>query len=127
MSDITRRRMMGRAAAAAAGIMLAVPATQAFAAESAQTGATSHGEHGDYPGIRPFDEIYQGRRIEGRLTSGHGGHHDFGIEVYIDGRMLHIMPRAWGWVSVMNHYEVFDTPYDTALAAVRALQGANLV
>ncbi|WP_058046339.1 apotyrosinase chaperone MelC1 [Streptomyces roseifaciens] len=121
MSDLTRRRMLGRTAAAAAGIVLAGPAAQAFAAES------GHDHHGNGSGHRPFDEIYEGRRIEGRLTSGSGGHHDFGIAVFVDGRPLHIMPRGNGWISVMNHYEVFASPYEVTRAAVRALRGVNLV
>ncbi|MEH6378141.1 tyrosinase family oxidase copper chaperone [Streptomyces sp. KLMMK] len=122
MSDLTRRRMLGRTAAAAAGIVLAGPAAQALAAES---GHDHHGHEGG--GHQPFDEIYEGRRIEGRLTSGSGGHHDFGIAVFVDGRPLHIMPRGNGWISVMNHYEVFASPYEVTRAAVRALRGANLV
>ncbi|MEU1817565.1 tyrosinase family oxidase copper chaperone [Streptomyces roseifaciens] len=121
MSDLTRRRMLGRTAAAAAGIVLAGPAAQALAADG------GHDHHGHGSGHQPFDEIYEGRRIEGRLTSGSGGHHDFGIAVFVDGRPLHIMPRGNGWISVMNHYEVFASPYEVTRAAVRALRGVNLV
>ncbi|MGK5733995.1 apotyrosinase chaperone MelC1 [Streptomyces sp. URMC 124] len=122
MSDLTRRRVLGRTAAAAAAIVLAGPAAQAFAAEN------EHDHHGhEAGGHRPFDEIYEGRRIEGRLTSGSGGHHDFGIAVFVDGRPLHIMPRGNGWISVMNHYEVFASPHEVTRAAVRALRGARLV
>ncbi|MFE0047915.1 apotyrosinase chaperone MelC1 [Streptomyces albireticuli] len=125
MSDLTRRRMLGRTAAVAAGIALAAPAAQAMAADGA-TSAAGH-EHGHQTGgHQPFDEVYEGRRIEGRLTAG-GGHHDFGIAVFVDGRPLHIMPRGNGWISVMNHYEVFDSPYEVTRAAVRALRGVNLV
>lgn len=110
----------------AAAVVIAAPAAQAVAAaQPAATApaATGHEHHHSY---QPFDEIYEGRRIEGRVTSG-AGHHDFGFAVFIDGRELHIMPRAHGWISVINHYEVFDSPYDAVRAAVVALRGANLV
>lgn len=126
MSDLTRRRMLGRTAAVAAGIALAAPAAQAMAADAGTPAAGHEHDHHTGGGHQPFDEVYEGRRIEGRLTAG-GGHHDFGIAVFVDGRPLHIMPRGNGWISVMNHYEVFDSPYEVTRAAVRALRGVNLV
>ncbi|WNF25453.1 tyrosinase cofactor [Streptomyces sp. C11-1] len=122
MSRITRRRALGASAGALAGLAVAgvasaagpsaTPAPRATAAERAA-----------------FDEVYQGRRIQG-APSHHGGHHDHGsgYQVHIDGKELHVMRNADGtWISVVNHYETFATPLAVARAAVAELQGAALV
>ncbi|PCG83065.1 tyrosinase [Streptomyces sp. WZ.A104] len=122
MSRITRRRALGASAGALAGLAVAgvaraagpsaTPAPRATAAERAS-----------------FDEVYQGRRIQG-APSHHGGHHDHGsgYQVHIDGKELHVMRNADGtWISVVNHYETFATPLAVARAAVAELQGAALV
>jgi hypothetical protein len=48
--------------------------------------------------------------------------------VRVDGEELHVMRNADGtWISVINHYEPLATPRAVARAAVRELQGAQLV
>ncbi|MGW8763723.1 apotyrosinase chaperone MelC1 [Streptomyces sp. NPDC055815] len=122
MSSITRRRALGvaaGAAGAAAGLALAGPAAAAPGAAAPAAAPSS------------FDEVYQGRRIQGGPSHGgghHGGHHGGGYSVTIDGEELHVMRNADGtWISVINHYEPVATPRAVARAAVRELQGAPLV
>ncbi|GBQ02774.1 tyrosinase [Streptomyces spongiicola] len=131
MSGITRRRALGAAAGAAAGLAAAGAAHAAIRTtdprpQHALGGATA------VPGS--FDEVYQGRRIQGHPTH-HGGHgggrhggHDAGYTVRVDGEELHVMRNADGtWISVVNHYEPRATPRALARAAVTELQGAALV
>ncbi|WP_406398110.1 tyrosinase cofactor [Streptomyces sp. NBC_00879] len=124
MPELTRRRALGAVAGAAAAV--AVAGTTAAAA---RTGRTVPG-----PSAEPasFDEVFQGRRIQGAPSEagGHhgGGHHGGGFAVHIDGEELHVMRNADGtWISVVNHYETFATPRAVARAAVAELQGAALV
>lgn len=124
MTTITRRRALGVAASAAAGLA----AGRALTAPTQASAASAH------PGTAPeeFDEIYLGRHIQGAATRG-GGHHGHeghggGYAVRVDGRELHVMRNADGtWISVINHYEPLATPRAVARAAVRELQGAPLV
>ncbi|MFF8293352.1 tyrosinase cofactor [Streptomyces sp. NPDC016309] len=124
MSTITRRRALGVAASAATGLVAARALTTPAQAAPARRAS----------GPETFDEIYQGRRIQGGPTGGghhggghHGGHGD-GYAVHIDGQELHVMRNADGtWISVINHYEPLATPRAVARAAVRELQGAPLV
>ncbi|MFF3837553.1 tyrosinase cofactor [Streptomyces sp. NPDC001930] len=123
MSSITRRRALGvaaGAAGAAAGLALAGSAL----ADAPRAAAPAAGP-------ASFDEVYQGRRIQGGPAHGgghHGGHHGGGYSVTIDGEELHVMQNADGtWISVINHYEPVATPKSLARAAVRELQGAPLV
>ncbi|MEU4492271.1 tyrosinase cofactor [Streptomyces sp. NPDC023998] len=130
MPEITRRRALGAAAGAAAA--LAVAGTAAAAVRTVPTAGDP----------ASFDEVYQGRRIQGAPSpggghggheghgGGHGGHggHGGGYTVRIDGEELHVMRNADGtWISVVNHYETFATPRAVARAAVLELQGAQLV
>ncbi|MFC7260010.1 apotyrosinase chaperone MelC1 [Streptomyces lutosisoli] len=117
MPELTRRRALAAAAA------LAVAAgTQAATAPTASAAEHHHG------GPDPFDEVYRGRRIEGRPVSGGGHHHDAGYTVFIDGVELHVMRNADGtWISVVSHYDPVPTPRAAARAAVVELQGAPLV
>ncbi|MEV6974126.1 tyrosinase cofactor [Kitasatospora sp. NPDC093806] len=129
-TDLTRRRMLQGAAAAltvAAGtVVIGVAGPGGGAATAADPGASEG-----------FDEVFQGRRIQGRPTSGggqHGSHGSTGagtgtgFEVTIDGDELHMMRNADGtWISVVNHYQTFATPRALARAAVNDLQGATLV
>ncbi|GHE81345.1 hypothetical protein GCM10018785_56670 [Streptomyces longispororuber] len=124
MSGITRRRALGAAASAAAGL------TAVAAAHSPAQAATphDHGRSGQEPGS--FDEVYLGRRIQGGPShgGGHHGDHGTGYSVRIDGDELHVMRNADGtWISVVNHYEPQATPRALARAAVVELQGAALV
>lgn len=153
MSRPTRRQVLHGSAAALAGAALTAPA--AFADTPAAR--PTHG-HGHAPGSRrsggqempePFDEMYQGRHIEG-WPADVGGAHDAGQQshggqaehhsgqagphegmdfvVRIDNDDLHVMRNMDGtWISLVNHYETFTTPRALARAAVRQLQGADLV
>ncbi|MBB1243292.1 tyrosinase cofactor [Streptomyces durbertensis] len=148
MSQVSRRTVLGATAGTLAG--LAVAGSSALGAGLAR--ATSSDSHRPpSTGLRPFDEVYRGRRIKGTPTtddgghhdphagheghSGHGGHaghggqaHDFGYRVTVDGEELHVMRNADGtWISVVNHYETYPEPRALARAAVVELQGAALV
>ncbi|MER5459840.1 MULTISPECIES: apotyrosinase chaperone MelC1 [unclassified Streptomyces] len=128
MPELTRRRALGAAASALAGLAVADLATAASAQPAAAAPNASD--------PAPFDEVYQGRRIQGAPSHG-GGHHGGGhhgngehggYAVRIDGDELHVMRNADGtWISVVNHYEPFATPRAVARAAVVELQGAELV
>ncbi|WP_405486062.1 tyrosinase cofactor [Streptomyces sp. NBC_00096] len=129
MKKITRRQALGSTVGALAALGLA--------------GATAHAA---VTGSRPaepatpagtIDEVYQGRHIRitpaatgmDHHTGHHAGHDMTGMPtVLIDGRALHVMQNADGtWISVVNHYETFADPLPLARAAVRELQGADLV
>ncbi|MFC7842589.1 tyrosinase cofactor [Streptomyces sp. NPDC057382] len=119
MPELTRRRALTAAAAlatatAAATLPAAVPAQAA-------------GHHGTTPGS--FDEVYKGRRIQGRPAVGSGHHHHgAGYAVFVDGVELHVMRNADGsWISVVSHYAPVPTPRAAARAAVDELQGAPLL
>ncbi|WEO99258.1 tyrosinase cofactor [Streptomyces sp. FXJ1.172] len=124
MPDISRRRALTAAAA------LAATATAATVVAPAAT-AADH-EH-PMPMPQPpghFDEVYKGRRIQGRPMSGGGHHHEHGggFEVLVDGVQLHVMRNADGtWISVVSHYAPVATPRAAARAAVDELQGAPLL
>ncbi|WP_433447923.1 apotyrosinase chaperone MelC1 [Streptomyces sp. CA-142005] len=122
MPDITRRRALTATAALAA--TAAVTTLVAPAASAA-----GHGRPMPMP--ESFDEVYRGRRIQGRPMTGPGGHHHEhggGYEVLIDGVQLHVMRNADGsWISVVSHYDPVPTPRAAARAAVDELQGAPLL
>ncbi|AWT41353.1 MULTISPECIES: apotyrosinase chaperone MelC1 [Streptomyces] len=118
MPELSRRRALGAAAALAAG----TAAAQALTATQASAADHQHGSPA------PFDEVYKGRRIEGRPVSGGGHHHGGGYGVFIDGVELHVMRNADGsWISVVSHYDPVATPRAAARAAVDELQGARLL
>ncbi|MDX3530781.1 tyrosinase cofactor [Streptomyces sp. ID05-39B] len=124
MPELSRRRALTTAAALAAS---AATATGTAAAHSAN--ATPSGSP-DSPDA--FDEVYKGRRIQGRPASGGGhhggGHHGGGYAVFVDGVELHVMRNADGsWISVISHYAPVPTPRAAARAAVDELQGARLL
>ncbi|MFI1000247.1 tyrosinase cofactor [Streptomyces galbus] len=134
MSGLTRRRALG----AAAALTSAVAVTAAVTTPASATGqghghdpstgpADGHG-HG---APAPFDEVYRGRRIQGRPADGgghHGAHHGAGYAVFVDGAELHVMRNADGtWISVVSHYDPVPTPRAAARAAVDELQGARLL
>ncbi|ARP73609.1 tyrosinase [Streptomyces pluripotens] len=141
MPDITRRRALTAAAAlaATAGAVTAVapdalavtrsspdtPGTRGLPGASA---ATTTGREHTVPAA--FDEVYRGRRIQGRPSSEGGHHHEHGggYAVFVDGMQLHVMRNADGtWISVVSHYDPVATPHDAARAAVNELQGAALL
>ncbi|MGW2025825.1 apotyrosinase chaperone MelC1 [Streptomyces decoyicus] len=159
MSRPTRRQVLHGSAAALAGAVLAAPVALADTAVARPAAGHGHPEGHKAPGghemPEPFDEVYQGRHIEGwpadeeaPENGGHGGHggrasrggrahsqggqagpHDgMDFVVRIDNDDLHVMRNADGtWISLVNHYETFTTPRALARAAVRELQGADLV
>ncbi|MFF2993737.1 tyrosinase family oxidase copper chaperone [Streptomyces sp. NPDC057950] len=119
MPELTRRRALRAAAALAA-----VAGAQALTTTSASATVPAAGHHHDGP--EPFDEVYRGRRIEGRAGGG-GHHHGSGYGVFVDGTELHVMQNADGsWISVVSHYDPVATPRAAARAAVVELQGAPL-
>ncbi|ANS62716.1 Tyrosinase cofactor [Streptomyces lincolnensis] len=135
MPRLTRRRALTAAAALASGA-----GAGAGAQAAAAPGAAAH-DHGspDSPSPAPsstsspsspssFDEVYKGRRIQGRPSTGGGHHHGTGYAVFVDGVELHVMRNADGsWISVVSHYDPVPTPRAAARAAVDELQGAKLV
>ncbi|MFJ1969810.1 tyrosinase cofactor [Streptomyces sp. NPDC087903] len=119
MSELSRRRALTATAALAA--TAGIPAGTARAA-SAASAAHQHGS----PDV--FDEVYRGRRIQGRAAAGGGHHHGGGYAVFVDGMELHVMRNADGsWISVVSHYDPVPTPRAAARAAVDELQGAALL
>ncbi|MCT9142090.1 apotyrosinase chaperone MelC1 [Streptomyces violarus] len=117
MPELSRRRALTATAvlAGTAGVLPAIaPATAA---------AGPHDSHGT------FDEVYKGRRIQGRPATGTGHHHHgAGYAVFVDGVELHVMRNADGsWISVVSHYDPVATPRAAARAAVDELQGAPLL
>ncbi|MEU5275461.1 tyrosinase cofactor [Streptomyces asoensis] len=117
MPELSRRRAL-----AAAAVVAGAPLATATAARAAD-------HHHDSPGSpAPFDEVYRGRRIQGRAATGSGHHHGGGYAVYVDGAELHVMRNADGtWISVVSHYDPVPDPRAAARAAVDELQGARLV
>ncbi|MFV0137686.1 apotyrosinase chaperone MelC1 [Streptomyces sp. HMX87] len=116
MPGLSRRHALAAAAAVAA----------AAGTTAARTPATAAAEHHHSPAA--FDEVYRGRRIQGRPVTGGGHHHGPGYAVFVDGAELHLMRNADGtWISVVSHYDPVPTPRAAARAAVDELQGARLV
>ncbi|WP_371673415.1 tyrosinase cofactor [Streptomyces sp. NBC_00289] len=128
MSELSRRRALTATAAlaATAGIPAATArAASATSAASTASAASAAHEHGS-PDV--FDEVYRGRRIQGRAAAGGGHHHGGGYAVFVDGVELHMMRNADGsWISVVSHYDPVPTPRAAARAAVDELQGAALL
>ncbi|MEV5847108.1 tyrosinase cofactor [Streptomyces sp. NPDC051985] len=120
MPELTRRRALTGAAVLAAAV-----GAQTLVAPGAS--AAGHSHEGS---LEPFDEVYRGRRIQGR-PAGMGGHHHghgAGYAVFVDGVELHVMRNADGsWISVVSHYDPVATPRAAARAAVDELQGAALL
>ncbi|MET7453340.1 tyrosinase cofactor [Streptomyces sp. NPDC005574] len=123
MPDLSRRRALTATAALAAAT--GVPAGTARAATPASPASPSPHRH---PAPEEFDEVYRGRRIQGRAAAGGGHHHGGGYAVFVDGVELHVMSNADGsWISVVSHYAPVATPRAAARAAVDELQGAALL
>jgi hypothetical protein len=118
MPELSRRRALTAAAALA---------TVTAAATLPAAGPAQAAGHHDDPGT--FDEVYKGRRIQGRPGGGSGHHHHgAGYAVFVDGVELHVMRNADGsWISVVSHYAPVPTPRAAARAAVDELQGAALL
>ena len=129
MPELTRRRALGAGGGGLGGAgahTLAAPAAPANPTGPAASRGSMAGHH--HGGPEAFDEVFQGRRIEGRPVTGGGHHHGAGYAVFVDGAELHVMSNADGsWISVVSHYSPVPTPRDAARAAVVELQGAPLV
>ncbi|MFF3707659.1 apotyrosinase chaperone MelC1 [Streptomyces phaeochromogenes] len=124
MPDPTRRHALR----GAAGLAVTAGAFTAVSPSRAST-ADHHGGPSPAASAAPFDfdEVYRGRRIQGR-PSGGGHHHGAGYAVFVDGVELHVMRNADGtWISVVSHYDPVPSPRAAARAAVEELQGAPLV
>ncbi|MDF3145087.1 MULTISPECIES: tyrosinase cofactor [unclassified Streptomyces] len=118
MPELSRRRALTAAAALA---------TAAGVQTLTAPGASAAGH--DHHAPTSFDEVYKGRRIQGRPSAGGGHqHHGAGYAVFVDGVELHVMRNADGsWISVVSHYDPVPTPRAAARAAVDELQGAALL
>ncbi|MFF7446357.1 MULTISPECIES: tyrosinase family oxidase copper chaperone [unclassified Streptomyces] len=117
MSELTRRHALAAAAALATTVAVAPHAA-----------AHDHPAPGTPATPEAFDEVYKGRRIQGRPSASGGHHHGAGYAVFIDGVELHVMRNADGsWISVVSHYDPVPTPRAAARAAVDELRGARLV
>lgn len=147
MSRLTRRQVLYSSAAALTGAVLAAPA--AFPAScrppgrrpralgrsralsrSPDAGAVRRGLPGPpHRGLAGGRRWLAGWRPRGHHTGGAAGPHEgMDFVVRIDNDDLHVMRNADGtWISLVNHYETFTTPRALARAAVRELQGAELV
>ncbi|MFF9405157.1 tyrosinase cofactor [Streptomyces anandii] len=123
MPELSRRRALTATAALAA-------AAGAHALTAPRASAAPAHEHHPHGSPEPFDEVYKGRRIQGRPNGG-GHHHGMdGMDyaVFVDGAELHVMRNADGtWISVVGHYAPVATPRAAARAAVDELQGARLL
>ncbi|GGY29006.1 apotyrosinase chaperone MelC1 [Streptomyces anulatus] len=130
----TRRQALGAVigvAASGALVGMAAASTETVAAEADSSGIAPGGTGA--PGS--FDEVFEGRRIQGtpaaartdaHAHAGHAGH--AGYRVLIDGRELPVMQHGKsGWSSTINHYERFATPLEAARTAVISLKGAVVV
>ena len=131
MPELSRRRALTAAAAftAAAGTAQLAAAPTASAAGHDHRRDAGHDHGHDHTSLPSFDEVYKGRRIQGRPATGSGGHHHgAGYAVFVDGVELHVMQNADGsWISVVSHYDPVPTPRAAARAAVDELQGAALL
>ncbi|MFJ9820905.1 tyrosinase cofactor [Streptomyces sp. NPDC101151] len=119
MPELSRRRTLTAAAALAAAAGAATLVAPISSAAEHQHGSPES-----------FDEVYKGRRIQGRPSSMGGHHHEHGggYSVFVDGVELHVMRNADGsWISVVSHYDPVPTPRAAARAAVDELQGAPLL
>src|SRR5215470_2933605 len=113
MPALTRRRALTAAAAL----------TAIAAVHTAAASAASAADHHDHGSPESFDEVYKGRRIAGRPSSGSGHHHGGGYAVFVDGVELHVMQNADStWISIVSHYDPVPTPHAAARAAVDELQ-----
>ncbi|MER5936104.1 tyrosinase cofactor [Streptomyces sp. NPDC001928] len=145
MPELSRRRALTAAAAlATAAGVTTVTALTASASEdpghlqhaghaqhperSEHSGHSGHSGHDQHAPVS-FDEVYKGRRIQGRPASGGAHqHHGGGYAVFVDDVELHVMRNADGsWISVVSHYDPVPTPRAVARAAVDELQGAALL
>ncbi|MCX4681188.1 tyrosinase cofactor [Streptomyces sp. NBC_01433] len=128
MSRLTRRQALGAVTGAAAGIALVGVAT-ASADTAPAKGNGKAAAPGGTAGPASFDEVFQGRRIQGRPTEAHAhAGHGTGYRVLVDGRELHVMQHGKsGWSSAINHYERFASPHEAARTAVTSLKGASVV
>ncbi|MEU6124518.1 tyrosinase cofactor [Streptomyces sp. NPDC047123] len=115
---VTRRHLIGVAAGAvlaAVGVVRALP--------DPSTGRPAAGPDGDPASGDPvFDEMYRGRRIQGRPAVPGQGHAPDGWQVTVDGQRLGLMRRADGsYLSMVDHYQSYATPLAATRGAVDEL------
>ncbi|WP_129311281.1 tyrosinase cofactor [Streptomyces sp. L2] len=125
MPGPTRRRALSSAAALAAAA-----GAGTLLAPGARAATRPHEPEHRHGAPESFDEVYHGRRIQGRPATGSGHHHEHGggYAVFVDGVPLHLMRNADGtWISVVTHYDPVPTPLAAARAAVDELRGAALL
>lgn len=107
-----RRRFLSLTAFGVAGVAFATPVVMSAPGKAS--------------GIEHFDEIYQGRRIQGLVVAGHERHLP-PQSVLIDGRPLHVMRDGSGcFTSAVDHYRPVRSLREVARKAVDLLQGAEL-
>jgi hypothetical protein len=121
---VTRRRVLTTGlttAAAVSGTAVALRPVLTADRPADGTAAGSDGVPGGHDAPL-FDEIYRDRRIQGFRTASESG-----VDLYIDGRPLHVMRRVDGsWISMANHFQPFPTPLATARGAVDVIGRAPL-
>ncbi|MFH0521533.1 tyrosinase cofactor [Streptomyces sp. M41] len=133
MPELTRRRALTAACAlaTAAGVqaVVAPTASTTTSTKNTSTASAASASGHDHHAPASFDEVYKGRRIQGRPASGDAHqHHGGGYGVFVDDVELHVMRNADGtWISVISHYDPVATPRAAARAAVDELQGATLL
>ncbi|OON72197.1 tyrosinase co-factor protein [Streptomyces tsukubensis] len=90
-------------------------------------GATVLAARGGRGGETLFDEVYRGRRIQGRALPRGAGGAKARIQATVDGRVLPLTRRAdGGCLSPVDHYDSYATPLEATRAAVDELGGARL-
>ncbi|MFG3499269.1 tyrosinase family oxidase copper chaperone [Streptomyces sp. NPDC047928] len=90
---------------------------------AAGSGAAPGAVTGSWAVAGGFDEMYRGRRIQGRPAPSYTG----GFDVLVDGRPLHLMRCAdGGYLSVVDHYRSYPTPLAATRGAVDELGSARL-
>ncbi|MCF3123978.1 tyrosinase co-factor [Streptomyces arenae] len=109
---VSRRHLLGAAASvvlAAAGLFRAVPEPPEPATDIP-------------PDDPPFDQMYQGRRIQGEPMAARSGDASAEWRVTVDGKILGLMRRADGtYLSMVDHYQSYATPLAAARGAVDEL------
>ncbi|MFC9913645.1 tyrosinase family oxidase copper chaperone [Streptomyces sp. NPDC127197] len=112
----TRRAVARGLRACALAAALATPVVAALRPQRPLSGP------GNTAGDTAFDQTYRGRRIRGVWTPARGAAEDGRWHVTVDDRPLHLMRRADGtWLTMVDHYCSYRTPFEAARAAVDEL------
>jgi Tyrosinase co-factor MelC1 len=117
MATKSRREVLRTIAAGGITAATIVAGVQQF------TAAGSRATPGD-----DFDKHYKNRHIHTKMPVGQPGGKPMHPQVFIDDVELHVMMNAdLTYTSVIQHYRTYPQLLDVAMAAVDALNGANLV